>query len=229
MNTKFTIYDLPQKAQKFREELIVMRGHQCECCKQTKWLGQPITLEVHHKDGDKKNNTEENLILLCPNCHSYTDNYGSKNKKGKAEVSDDELIQALMNSFTIREALLSLNMSDAGANYNRARKIMSEQHISLKFKTQKPKENFCIDCGTPIYPESTRCSECWKKLQRLQSTQHNIDRNELKTLIRSMPFVQIGKMYGVSDNAIRKWCKNYNLPKTKSEINEYTDEEWASI
>ena len=36
-------------------------------------------------------------------------------------------------------------------------------------------------------------------------------------------------MFSVSDNAIRKWCKNYNLPYKKTEIKNYTDEEWINI
>ena len=131
MDTKFTIYDMPQKAYKFREDLIALRGHKCECCKNTQWLTEPITLEVHHKNGDKCDNTLDNLILLCPNCHSYTDNYGSKNKK-TISVSDEELAKALSQSYTIREALTLLNLSDAGGNYTRARKIMNEKNISLQ-------------------------------------------------------------------------------------------------
>ena len=39
-----------------------------------------VPLQVHHIDGDCTNNKEENLQLLCPNCHSLTENYGSLNK-----------------------------------------------------------------------------------------------------------------------------------------------------
>jgi|SRR5579862_7553006 len=39
-----------------------------------------IPLEVYHIDGDYKNNKEDNLQLLCPNCHSLTKNYRSRNK-----------------------------------------------------------------------------------------------------------------------------------------------------
>ena len=42
-----------------------------------------IPLEVHHIDGDYTNNTEENLQLLCPNCHSLTETYKNANKKGR--------------------------------------------------------------------------------------------------------------------------------------------------
>lgn len=39
-----------------------------------------VPLQIHHIDGDCKNNKEENLQLLCPNCHSLTENFGSRNK-----------------------------------------------------------------------------------------------------------------------------------------------------
>lgn len=38
-----------------------------------------IPLEVEHIDGNYKNNKEENLILLCPNCHSLTSTYKGAN------------------------------------------------------------------------------------------------------------------------------------------------------
>lgn len=40
-------------------------------------------LEVHHIDGDYANNKEENLQLLCPNCHSLTESYKAHNKNGR--------------------------------------------------------------------------------------------------------------------------------------------------
>jgi hypothetical protein len=51
----------------------------------------------------------------------------------------------------------------------------------------------------------------------------------LKKLIRTKPFTQIGKQFNVSDNAIRKWCDNYNLPRKVNEIKSYSDEEWELI
>jgi Zn finger protein HypA/HybF involved in hydrogenase expression len=38
-----------------------------------------IPLEVEHIDGNYKNTTEENLTLLCPNCHALTPTYRSLN------------------------------------------------------------------------------------------------------------------------------------------------------
>lgn len=55
------------------------KEHKCENCGLTEWLGQPIPLELHHKDGNRNHNKIENYQLLCPNCHAFTDSYRGKN------------------------------------------------------------------------------------------------------------------------------------------------------
>lgn len=56
----------------------------CECCGQgPEWLGKRLPLELHHVDGNRENNSLENLKILCPNCHSQTDTFRSKNRKKK--------------------------------------------------------------------------------------------------------------------------------------------------
>ena len=57
-----------------------LKEHKCECCGNTEWMGHPIPLELHHKDGNHFNNELSNLELLCPNCHAQTDNYSCKKK-----------------------------------------------------------------------------------------------------------------------------------------------------
>ena len=66
---------------KLRERLLEEHyfEHICSCCGLTEWLGQPIPLELHHKDGNKNNNSLKNLELRCPNCHYFTDTYKTKN------------------------------------------------------------------------------------------------------------------------------------------------------
>jgi len=39
-----------------------------------------IPLEIEHIDGNYQNNKEDNLILLCPNCHSLTSTYKGANR-----------------------------------------------------------------------------------------------------------------------------------------------------
>jgi hypothetical protein len=50
------------------------------------------------------------------------------------------------------------------------------------------------------------------------------DKDELLKLIMTKPFTEIGRMYGVTDNAIRKWCKSMGLPSTKKELKLYNPE-----
>lgn len=40
--------------------------------------GLPLTLQIHHLDGNNKNNALDNIEILCPNCHTQTENYGRK-------------------------------------------------------------------------------------------------------------------------------------------------------
>lgn len=85
----------------------------------------------------------------------------------------------------------------------------------------------CILCGAPVSDYYSKyCVKCGHKVQRVVSWP---SRNELKNLIRNKPFTTIGKEYNVSDNAVRKWCIHYNLPKTKKEIKNYSNEEWNNI
>jgi len=53
----------------------------CYSCENTEWMGKPISLELHHQDGNYENNGLSNMQILCPNCHAQTTNYCSKRKK----------------------------------------------------------------------------------------------------------------------------------------------------
>ena len=68
---------------KLKQRLIRegVKENRCEVCAVTEWLGQPLQMELHHIDGDRTNHLLENLLMICPNCHSQTDTFRAKNRR----------------------------------------------------------------------------------------------------------------------------------------------------
>ncbi len=62
-----------------KSRLLIERGHRCETCGLTMWMGKSIPIQLEHKDGNPNNSAKENLSLICPNCHAQTDTYCGKN------------------------------------------------------------------------------------------------------------------------------------------------------
>jgi hypothetical protein len=71
-----------------------------------------------------------------------------------------------------------------------------------------------------------KCPKCANKIRRAVERP---SRDKLKKMIRTTPFEQIGQQFGITDNAIRKWCDAYNLPRRVADIKQYSDEEWESV
>lgn len=65
-----------------RRYLFEKYNSKCQKCGwgETNPFTKRIPLTVSHIDGNYRNNQESNLELICPNCHSLTDSYGSRNR-----------------------------------------------------------------------------------------------------------------------------------------------------
>lgn len=63
----------------FKHYLREKFGNKCSCCGQLPiWNNKPLELQLDHIDGNSDNNFPNNLRLLCPNCHTQTENFGSR-------------------------------------------------------------------------------------------------------------------------------------------------------
>lgn len=70
-----------------------LKENKCEICGITEWLGKPLVCELHHINGDSTDNRIENLQILCPNCHSQTDNFRSRNRSKGNEHQDEKSLE----------------------------------------------------------------------------------------------------------------------------------------
>jgi len=90
-------------------------------------------------------------------------------------------------------------------NHGRTRRI---DFVNYPIRSFTKEKFYCPKCGNKKSKESKHCQECSKIESRMvERPQKEVLEKEL----RELNFVQVGKKYGVSDGAVRKWCKSYGM------------------
>lgn len=88
-------------------------------------------------------------------------------------------------------------------------------HIKFVEKQRLVKFTNTCECGNTIHYKSTQCRKCADKSQRKVERP---SKEELIELLRLHGFTGVGMLHGVSDVAVRKWCKAYGFPHKIKEI-----------
>lgn len=91
----------------------------------------------------------------------------------------------------------------------RIKKKNTDSHNFEIIERNKPTIFYCEICGKEVSKGNNRCRDCYNKSIR------KVDRPEkddLYKLLKENSFCAVGRIFGVSDNAVRKWCKSYGLP-----------------
>lgn len=182
-----------------------VKEYRCENpkCGISEWCGEKIVLQLHHINGNHYDNRLENLVLLCPNCHSQTINWGAKNSvdalnKILSKVAIDE-------SKTAMENLLEFEKRRKEEIYNNKIKY---GEISNPNKVKKEKViKYCKQCGKPIEGKgnvfcSVKCMNEYNKMHQEVKTEDIILKaNECSSLL------ELSKYINLSDNGIKKRLK----------------------
>jgi predicted nucleic acid-binding Zn ribbon protein len=150
-----------------RKYIFKEYGEKCQKCgwREKNPHTDRIPLTIHHKDGDWRNNKKENLEILCPNCHSLTETYGSRNR----------------------------------GNGRRSR------YKNMPYTTQKPKEfDQCPICNGKKEKGLKFCSN---KCSHVSQKRFDVTKEELTALVNEKSYSEIGRIFGVTCNAIKKRCK----------------------
>ena len=103
-------------------------------------------------------------------------------------------------------------------HHNREYPIRKKKVPSPKIREKKKQKEicprFCTKCGEKLIGPAKYCRPCY--LETLEETVPS--RDDLLNDILTMSMVQIGKKYGVSDNAVRKWLNKRELPTKYDDI-----------
>jgi len=174
------------KKRLLQEGLLI---NQCsECGQFQEWNAKPLNMVLDHINGVNNDNRIENLRMLCPNCNSQQETFAGRNNKGKVYV-----VAKKYNCVTCGKKL--------------AAKSKSGKCICCVRKKDVCLTNKCLHCGVDITKKSKSgmCSLCVSlKNRRVNRPPPDI----LLSEIQDLGYSAVGRKYGVSDNAIRKWEKS---------------------
>ena len=172
-----------------RKKLVVkMAGNKCQVCE----LDEDIRLlDIHHQDEDHHNNEWSNLRCLCVMCHAKHHRC-EKNFSIPCLPNDVVKMKNAINSLGKPKRLKKMRMQAKNRKLNQAKQCLHCEKLFI------PSQNRIQYCSHQCYSLSTR-------------TPGRPTKEELSEMINSMSWIAIGKKYNVSDNAVRKWAKNYGL------------------
>ena len=170
-----------------KKRLINELGWKWECsgCNKsthfTHWTGVvKIPLQVDHINGDRTNNSVENLRLLCSSCHSLTSTYCGKNIKKEVKVINK--VKVINEVKVLKEV---------------------KKYIRPDKETRKTKK--CLECETKVYEQSTRCAECSKKFKINEAIKKRPDIEQIKLDLLEYSLISVANKYNVHKNTLKKW------------------------
>lgn len=153
---------------------------------------------------------------------------GSTVYKFSQEVID-QLSDDLENTDVTYENLANkYNMSIGFVSDFNNGKIRHNEKRSYPIRV--PKQNIapkisCQVCNKEIDKSQKYCVVCYGSFRRKDWPRRDV----LKGLLKKESFCEIGRRYNVTDNAVRKWCDAYSLPRRRVDIISLSDSEWENL
>lgn len=117
-----------------------------------------------------------------------------------------------MFEFTVLEECAPEELNQKEAEYIAARNSLTPNGYNILASSEQmiTTTEHCIKCGALITKGTINhlCRSCYSASTRIVERPSP---DELVALLKANNFTKVGKMFGVTDNAIRKWCRTYGL------------------
>ena len=167
----------------------------CELCGLSEWLGESIPLELHHKDGNRYNNSLDNLMILCPTCHSWLTH-------GSNFVTEDAVGRLVVIK---------------GVEPKSGPKSKPKHKEPTKY------ERTCPVCGKAYKTDNNDQKYCSYACAGKSCRKFDLAGEVLLSMFREEAnYTKIAARLGVSDNAVKKRCKTLGI---YDEVKELVDAE----
>ena len=123
----------------------------------------------------------------------------------KAEWNEKSLIMVLDHINGVNNDHRLKNLRFVCPNCNSQLSTFCGKHNKKRIKEKKG----CKDCGKEIGEKSTLCVKCanGKTGKKIRKVKNRPSKEEIQEMLKTMSYCSIGRKYGVSDNAVRKWLK----------------------
>lgn len=166
--------------------------YKCSICECKNWQGKELSLELDHINGINNDNRIENLRFLCPNCHSQTITYGSKNsvKKHKDisyDISEESKI-LIENTYKEHKSIKKVS-SILDISYSVVRKVITDsklKHNNLVFVIRYDENmNELMRFGTLKSAAEYLIKNKEVKTNNVKTCTRTIDRNKNKFWLNS--------------------------------------------
>jgi hypothetical protein len=148
----------------------------------------------------------------------YNNRGGLKKKLLKQKIIENKCSICGMDPFWNGKALVMiLDHKNGIPNDNRVENLrLVCPNCNMQLPTtngrNRRRVSNCLKCGTVVNKRSKFCVTCASQRPQMRQRKVALPRKDvLESLVGSLPFTQIGKKYGVSDNAVRKWCCSYGI------------------
>lgn len=166
---------------RIKQELITYKGGKCSRCGFDKDV--PGAYDFHHRDPDKKEFTIGHYnIVKRERLFEEADKCDLVCRNCHAEIHDDK---------------------------DKRTAVLKQHQEWLDWKLKPKPCPYCKDEFIPNRRKQKGCTKCY--YARKRKVQNRPSKNQLNEMINTRFWTDIGREYGVSDKAVRKWAKSYGL------------------